>query len=248
MAKNQGIVRLRGSIDGVTYTEGMYGRLSKSRTSLNKAKMDANTKYDRLRDYQRELAGYSKFGALLRMNVAVEAQQVKPYKWIQRLNVLLNQVKELDKVNRLGYRTVSEGLTTVAGKAWFMNFDFYGKSSVEAVVNATVAVDSATGEMELAGIVPRVAFMHPERATHVGLRGIVIGLDGETMQRSVVKSPETVLELDDAVTTVTLVPAGFPVVTTNVFYVLQVLFYQDINGFMELVGTDKAALTILKVE
>ena len=93
MAKNQSIVRLSGSIDGVTYTEGVNGKLSRSRSSLNKAKMDANPKYHRLRLLQQELAGYSRYGALLRSGVKSELARIKPFRGVQRLNKLLNEIK-----------------------------------------------------------------------------------------------------------------------------------------------------------
>ncbi len=54
MDKNQSIVRLSGSIDGVTYMETKTGKQSRSRNSLNKAKMDANPKFRKVRMIQRE--------------------------------------------------------------------------------------------------------------------------------------------------------------------------------------------------
>ena len=84
MAKNQGIVRLRGSIDGVTYTEGVNGRISRSKSSLDKTKMDSNPKFNVLRLYQKELRTFSKYGALLRIGITSELKQVKASREIGR--------------------------------------------------------------------------------------------------------------------------------------------------------------------
>src|SRR5690606_32274885 len=145
MAKTQGIVRLRGTIDGVTYTEGVNGRLSRSKSSLDKAKMEGNPKYDLLRLLQRELTMYSKFGALLRSGITTELNRVERYSGVPRLNKILNQIKNEDNTHRMGERTVSEGLRSSKGKALLQNFDFYGKTTVNAVIDKELKLDETTG-------------------------------------------------------------------------------------------------------
>ena len=116
MAKNQGIVRLSGSIDGVTYVETKTGKQSRSRSSLNKAKMDANPKFRKVRMIQQELTGYSKYGALLRSGIRPELHRVGSSQGVQRLNKKMVFIKNSDVTNRLGKRNVATGLMTVEGQ------------------------------------------------------------------------------------------------------------------------------------
>lgn len=247
MAKNQGIVRLRGSIDGVTYTEGVHGRLSRSKSSLDKAKMDSNPKFEAIRQMQKELSMFSKFGALLRSGIKTELARVKPYRGVPRLNKALNQIKNEDTVHRRGERTVSEGLKSVKGKALLKNFDFYGKTSMGALIDREFDLDLATGNFRIEKFNPFKDVIAPKNATHLQVRAIYVGLDADKLNYSAKRSEEVYLPLHDKAEDLNL-HTGVPDISTQVFYMVQVLFYEEINSFAELTATDSAALTILEVE
>jgi len=247
MAKTQGIVRLRGTIDGVTYTEGINGRLSRSKSSLDKSKMDSNPKYETLRLMQRELSLFSKFGSLMRSGIKSELARVKPYKGVQRLNKLLNQIKNEDTLHRMGERTVGEGLQSPKGKALLTNFDFYGKTSLNAVIDKAFTLNEATGVITIEKLNPKRDVLAPKNVSHLQLRSIVIGLDEGEAMAAVKRSEEVYLPIEDASADVVLDPGGLPVVDTQLLFVVQLLFFKEVNGFAELSGTDSAALTIVKV-
>lgn len=247
MAKTQGIVRLRGSIDGVTYTEGIYGRLSRSKSSLTKAKMNANPKFDTLRLLQSELGAYSKFGALLRSGIKTELARIKSYRGVQRLNKILNQLKNEDTVNRLGQRQVSEGLVTPKGKALLNGFDFYGKSSVYSLLTKNFSIDETTGEARIDDFTPIYDVIAPKSATHVAFKLVTVCLDADDMVVNTSRSAEVYVPLSDAALDLTLTPEPPPIATTFCFYIVQIVFFNEINGFKELVGYDSAALSIIKI-
>lgn len=248
MAKNQGIVRLRGTIDGVTYTEGVNGRLSRSKSSLDKAKMDGNPKYAILRLMQQELGLYSKYGMLLRSGLKSELTRIKPYKGVQRLNKLLNQIKNEDSVHRMGERTVSEGLKSEKGRNLLRDFDFYGKTTITAVVDKEFKIDEATAVVTLPKFNPVKDVIVPKNVTHLQLRSFVFGVDETRETVEVRRSEEVFLPLKDASDDVVLTPEpeGLPS-GENLFVVVQLLFYKEVNGFSELAGTDSAALSLIRI-
>lgn len=247
MAKNQGIVRLRGSIDGVTYSEGVNGRLSRSKSSLNKAKMDANPKYEVLRLIQHELGLFSKFGSLMRSGIKNELSRVKPYKGVQRLNKILYQIKDEDRVHRMGERTVGEGLKSEKGKSLLKYFDFYGKTTVTALIDKELLLDPDTGVITIEKFDPMEDVIAPKNVTHLQLRSLVIGLDEENGIAEVRRSEEVYMPLETNTADVVLDPNGLPGVDRHLLFVVQVLFYKEVNGFRELTGTDSAALSIISV-
>ncbi|SFU53455.1 hypothetical protein SAMN05216480_10696 [Pustulibacterium marinum] len=248
MAKNQGIIRLRGSIDGVTYSEGQNGRTSRSRSNLDKDKMEGNSNFDYIRLLQQELSLYSKYGALLRSGVKLELNRVKATRGVQRLNKILNQVKNLDTTSPLGSRNVTNGLSGNAGKALLHGFDFYGRSSVYDVFETPFAIDEATGVLTITDLVPADAVIKPSAATHLQFRLVVMNLDGPELLEEHSSSNSVYLPFDDTTTTVTLTPTSLPTGGQTRFYVLQILFYLEVNGFKQLIGADSAALTIVQVE
>lgn len=247
MAKNQGIVRLRGSIDGVTYTEGVNGRISRSKSSLDKTKMDSNPKFNVLRLYQKELRTFSKYGALLRIGITSELKQVKASRGTQRLNKILYRIKEEDKTNRMGERQVSEGLQTAKGKSMLKSFDFYGKTNVSALLGKRFDLDMASGIFRIPEFNPAYDVFAPKNVSHVQFRALIIGLDAATLEVSVKRSSVVNLALEDTLTDLLLDTDGMPDVTTQLFYVVQVLFFRELNGFQDLAATDSAALTIMEI-
>src|SRR5690606_2013637 len=226
MAKTQGRVRLRGNIDGITYTEGVNVRLSRSKSSLNKEKMDGNPKYEMLRLMQQELSSFSKFGSLMRSGIKSELARVKPYKGVQRLNKILNQIKNEDTLHRMGERTVSEGLQSSKGKALLNNFDFYGKTTLNAVVDKELQLNEETGVITIEKFNPVRDVLTPKNVSHLQLRSILIGLDEAEATAAVKRSEEVYLPIEDVAADVVLNPEGLPMVATHLMYVVQVLFYK----------------------
>lgn len=248
MAKNQGIVRLRGSIDGVTYTEGINGKLSRSRTSLSKAKMDANPKFHRLRLMQEELASYSRYGALMRSGVRSELARIKPFRGVQRLNKLLNALKNEDTVNRMGQRTVSRGLRSARGRNMLMDFDFYGKTKVSSLVEKKFSIDLATGEARIVDFNPFSDLIVPATATHVSFKSFFMGLDFDEALVSTARSPEVYLPIANVRADLILQTDGLPATTVALFYLVQIIFITETNGFREIDAMDSAALTLMEIQ
>lgn len=248
MAKNQSIVRLSGSIDGVTYVETKTGKQSRSRSSLNKAKMDANPKFRKIRMIQKELTGYSKYGALFRLGIRPELRKVKSFRGVQRLNKRMVFIKNNDVTNRLGQRNVATGLLTVEGRNCMKNFDFYGMTTVSALVQPSFVVDLSTGTARITGFDVARDLIAPENCTHVSFKSVMIGLDFDLGVESTTRSPVFTMPLDAPAADLVLQTATLPTVSANVFYLVQILFYEEISGFLELTELDSAAFTVLEVE
>ena len=248
MAKIQSIVRIKGSIDGVTYTEGVNGKLSKSRTTLSKEKMDSNPNFHVLRLLQSELGDYSRFGGLLRSGVRAELTRIKAFRCVQRLNKLLNAIKKEDLLHAMGERKVATGLQNARGKNLLMEFDFYGRTTVSALVQKKITVDIASGEARVERFNPILNLIYPATATHVAFTSIFIGIDADEELVSTTKSEEVYLPIVNAEADLILQTDGLPATTKALFYVVLVVFVAETNGFRENVGIDSAALTIIEIK
>jgi len=247
MAKNQSIVRLSGSIDGVTYVETKTGKQSRSRSSLNKAKMDANPKFRKIRMIQRELTGYSRYGALLRLGIRSELRRVKSFRGVQRLNKRMVFIKNNDVTNRLGQRNVATGLLTVEGRNYMKNFDFYGMTTVSGLLQRSFDLDLSVGEARIADFDVARDLIAPANCSHVAFKSVMIGLDFDLGVESTTRSGVFTMPLDAPVADLILKTVTLPTVTANVFYLVQILFYEEISGFLELTELDSAAFTVIEV-
>lgn len=247
MAKYLGILRMRGSIDGVTYTEGVNGNRSRKRSSLDGEKMRANVNFTDVLKTQQELAMYAHFGKLLRDGVRADLKRIKAYRGVPRLNKFLNAIKALDTVHNKGERTVENGLNTAEGKQILTQFDYFGKTDVYSAMEAPFAIDDATGTLTISGLIPIEDLIVPDNATHVQFNSVVMSVGGAPDYCVARRSPKVYLPIDDTATDVVLTPTALPTGGAHLVYVLQILFYEEINGFKNLNGIDKCALTIVHV-
>jgi hypothetical protein len=98
------------------------------------------------------------------------------------------------------------------------------------VLQASYALDTATGEVEIADFIPIQQLDYPEGATHVDLSSGFLNLDFGTGDYDLQLSNLINLPIDATISTVTLTPVGVPVGTGQNFYFLKVAFYQEVNA------------------
>jgi len=126
-------------------------------------------------------------------------------------------------------------------------FDFYGKTSLDAKLIKPFSLDVATGVFKNLELNTSRDIIAPKNTTHVQFKSILIGLDAESYEVSVKRSEAVLLPFRDVLVDVVLDPLELPSVTAQVFYLVQVLFYKETNGFQDLAATDSAVLTIQEI-
>jgi len=147
-----------------------------------------------------------------------------------RLTKVLNQVKNEDLISARGQRNVTEGLATPQGRALLKGFNFNRRSSLEAVLLKSYALDTATGEVTITDLVPNQEMSIPEGATHATLSAAFLNLDLGTEVQDLQLSNDVNLPINGTATSVTLTPAAPASGSGQSYYLLKVAFFQDVNG------------------
>ena len=141
-----------------------------------------------------------------------------------------DEIKNLDTVNDLGNRVVSQGIQEPAGIALLKGFDFNKEALLGSIIYKPFAVNTATGEIVVANLVPQMDVQWPQGATHIQLTSGFVGINFETGENELQVSASVNLPINMDSTDVTLTPAAVPAVANTKFYLLKIEFFQQVNG------------------
>ena len=232
MARLKGILKLRGTLGGLTFYQrkDMKGAtLVKQKNTLTKERIRTDPAFERTRENYREFGRVNTLGAVIRRGAAVLLERAPDPSVTTRLVSALSKVKQCDAVHGRGNRTAGEGLRTEAGRSLLRGFDFNGKSPLDSVLLCPFALEADHG-LVLSGLVPAHMLRFPAGATHVAFRTgvLAVAVDGEA---SVLHcSPVVTVPLDSETTNLLLRPAEVPTVHGFWLWVVLLEFFQETNG------------------
>ena len=149
MGKLAGIIKLEGTLDGLTFYKSQDGYMVRTKGGVNKNRIMNDPAYARTRENLSEFGQNAKSGKLIRDSVGIMLNKAKDSKLSSRMLQLLNAVKNYDSNSVRGKRSVQQGLETIEGKQILKGFDFNSKATLASVLHATYTLDTATGTIEI---------------------------------------------------------------------------------------------------
>ncbi|MBY0486246.1 MAG: hypothetical protein K2P85_03510 [Flavobacteriaceae bacterium] len=226
MAKQEGLIRLRGTIDGVNF----YFRKGKPIARMagggfNGASIKNSATMVRVRENNTEFGHCSKVKKVFSDVLLFHFANRKDVTLHSRLMRLFIAIKDCDLISERGKRTVNLGLQTAAGQHLLTSFEF------TAMPFPDLPMDVASTTLELS--LPSFSlseFKFPLGATHLELFLGVLHLNLDTKTATLNKSASVLLAKGVAVDSFTLTPNVLP---NTGGYHLPVLFYsyvQEVNG------------------
>ena len=230
MARNNGILKIEGTLQDLTFYKGQDGFLVKTKSSISRKRILKDPAFARTRENLSEFAESAKAGKMLRLAFNELLQQAKDNRVTSRLTQKMSNIQKLDTVHVRGKRTVEQGLTTPEGKALLDNFNFNDRAPMESILLAQYSMDEQNGDVSIPGFVPGLNLYKPEGATHVSLRSAFMLVNFNTGKFSGGVSPIENLMIDMTKTDVLLAPDSVPSGSGNVFILLLVEFYQMVNN------------------
>jgi hypothetical protein len=129
-----------------------------------------------------------------------------------------------------------------------MAFNFNDKAILGALLFKPYTIDPATGIISIKGLVPTTDVAIPEDATDISFSGAfgIVDFDGNTNVVSYTNVQN--LAYDATSTNVVLTPTSVPVGTGVSFFLLQVSFFQTVNGVQYPLNNGSFnALTVIDV-
>jgi hypothetical protein len=232
MARQKGIIKLKGTIGDITFYKTKDGHLAREKGGIDASRIKSDPAFQRTRENGAEFGRAGKAGKTLRTALRTLLINSADSRMVSRLTQAMVKVIQADLTNERGLRNVIDGEAELLSG---FDFNITGKLGTTLFAPFTGAIDRAEGEISvrLVSFVPVNMIAAPIGTTHFKIisAGAEINFEAETF---VVGSSETAILRWDSTPTAAIIQLN--VVTPNsvspLFLALGVEFYQEVNGQM----------------
>ena len=248
MARQNGILKIEGTIGGMTFYKTKDGHLVKEKSSISADKIANDPAFQRTRENGKEFGNAGSAGKVLRDAIRTLMLTASDGRVTSRLTQVMTDVLKQDLTSLRGERTVAIGVGTPEGKALLVGFDFNILASLGGILFKSFALDTATGVISINNIIPLNDIDFPSGATHFTVKGAFAKVDFANGVSAVEYTNVINLPIDATSTNVVLTPAAVPAGAATSIYLLQIEFFQEVNGVQyTLKNGAYNALTIIEV-
>jgi len=230
MAKLKSLIKIEGTLDGMTFYKGKEGYLVRTKGGVSKNRIQNDPAFIRTRENGTEFGQSATSGKLLRQALTPLLVDVKDGTLIARIMKTMTLVKNADTTSIRGSRNVSNGLSTAEGKGFLKEFDFNSQAKLKAVLLADYQLNTTTGEITIPSFIPLQQMNAPGGATHVSFSSGILHLDMTTGEKELQSSTLVNLPINGDPVDVTLQPSSVPSGSGQVFYLFKLSFFQEINA------------------
>ncbi|MBK6384381.1 MAG: hypothetical protein IPF69_13145 [Chitinophagaceae bacterium] len=248
MARQKGIIKLDGTIGGITFYKSQDGYLAREKGGVSADKIANDPNFQRTRENGEEFGRAGKAGKLLRNAIRAMLQNASDSRMVSRLTAEMVKVIQEDVTNARGLRNVIDGEAELLEG---FEFNISGKLGTTIYAPFTATIDRVAGTLtaNIPAFVPINMIAAPGGSTHFKIvsTGAEIDFENETF---VMDAQATgVLPWDATATAViNLVNAVTANSTHPLFLALGIEFYQEVNGQMyPLKNGAYNALALVKV-
>ncbi|AEA43701.1 hypothetical protein [Fluviicola taffensis] len=230
MARQSGLIKLKGTLDNVNFYKSKDGNLARMKTSVDAKRIANDPAFVRTRENGAEFGSSAKAGKLVRSSLRPLMQTASDGAVTSRMTKVMTMVKNYDVTSERGGRNVASGIADPAAKELLKGFNFNIRSALGSVFYKPYTVDVNTGTITINQLVPINDVNFPLGATHVTLKSAWTKVDFSTGVTDTQISPESNLLIDSTSSDVTLTPPQAPTGTGTNIFVLCLEFYQEVNG------------------
>jgi hypothetical protein len=248
MALQKGILKIEGTMGGMTFykKDGEYLVKEKSHISADKIANDPN--FARTRENNAEFGAAGVAGKLLRdalRNMMINASDPLV---TSRVTQLMAAELKLDTTSVRGKRTPANGLALATGKALLKGFNFNANALLSGELFKPYAVNTTTGVITITGLIPQTDIAFPAGATHLSITGGMANINFATGVWAANLTNVQNLAINGTASTVTLTPTAVPAGTGIKVHLLKIEFFQLLNGVQySLKNGQYNALAIVEV-
>ena len=249
MAKQTGIIKLKGTIGGITfYKTSQDGHLAREKGGIPADRMANDPAFQRTRENGSEFGTAGKAGKLLRTSLRASLQNASDTRMVGRLMKAMVKVVQADETNVRGERNVIDG---EAELLTCFEFNKNGKLGRTIYAPYTTAIDRATGKLtvDMPSFIALNMISAPSGSTHFKIISVGVEIDFENETYVVDTNDSAILPWDVNPTAVISLENSVPANSTHpLFLALGIEFYQEVNaGKYPLKNGAFNALAIAKV-
>ena len=230
MAKQDGIIKLTGTINDIAFYKTADGHLARSKGGIDRNKILHSPAFARTRENNAEFGRAGKGGKLIRSALRSLMQNAKDRRVVSRLTTVLLAIIKTDPVSKRGQRTLDKGsLMLLEG----FDFNINGKLDTTFFGLFTSAFDRVTGEATIAidAFNATERIVAPSGTTHYKLAMGAAELNFVN-KAFVYNEMDLGIQPYDSfpILATTLTASVTPNSTLPVLTVMGIDFYQEVNG------------------
>lgn len=249
MAKQKGIIKLDGTIGGITFYKSQDGYLAREKGGVSGDRIANDPNFQRTRENGEEFGRAGKAGKLLRNSIRAMLQNTSDSRMVSRLTQKMVEVIQEDATNPRGQRNVIDGEAELLEG---FEFNISGKLGTTLYAPYTSTIDRVAGTLvvNIPAFVPLNMIAAPGGSTHFKIVSAGTEIDFENETFVVATSETAVLPWDTTATAVINLSNAVTANSTHpLFLALGIEFYQEVNGQMyPLKNGAYNALALVKVD
>jgi hypothetical protein len=217
MAKQRGIIKLKGTIGDITFYKSKDGYIAREKGGIDGNRIANDPAFQRTRENGSEFGRAGKAGKTLRLALRTLLLNSSDSRMVSRLTQVMVKVIQADMTNERGLRNVIDGEAELLSG---FDFNISGKLGTTLFAPFVGGIDRVTGAItvDIEPFVPINMIAAPGGTTHYKIisAGTAIDFEAETF---VVSSSETAVLPWDSSTTVAINHSSYAKKSSN-FHVL----------------------------
>ncbi|MEP1095974.1 MAG: hypothetical protein ABJG78_12735 [Cyclobacteriaceae bacterium] len=232
MARQKGIIKLKGTIGDVSFYKSKDGYLAREKGGVDGDRIKNDPAFQRTRENGAEFGRAGKAGKILRNAFRLLLQNASDARVTSRLTKEMMRVIKTDAVSARGERLITNG-----NLGHLTGFDFNVDSKLGTSFYAAFAqaIDRVAGayNVSIPAFVPTASIVFPDGATHYrfSMAAAEINFEEESFQFGQAGTAELELGGDESL------PVDLNVnltadSTDDLFLILGLEFFQEVNGVM----------------
>jgi hypothetical protein len=232
MARQKGIIKLKGTIGDITFYKTKDGHLAREKGGIEASRIKNDPAFQRTRENGSEFGRAGTAGKILRTSLRSLLVNSADGRMVSRLTQAMVKVIQADIISVRGLRNVIDGEAELLTG---FEFNIRGKLGTSLFAPFVAVIDRASGaiSVDLDSFIPANMIAAPSGTTHYKIisAGAEIDFEAETFVEA--HSETAILPWDAAATVpISQVNAVTPGSTKPLFLALGVEFYQEVNGQM----------------
>lgn len=232
MARQKGIIKLKGTIGDITFYKTQDGHLAREKGGVDGDRIKNDPNFQRTRENGAEFGRAGRAGKILRTAFRSLSINASDSRVASRLTQLMMKVVKADAVSDRGLRNVLDGETELLTG---FEFNALGKlgNSLYAPFDSSIDRAAGTLDVNIPSFSPLAMLAAPNGTTHFKIVSAGAEVDFEAETYVIGTSATDILPWTVADTEViSQSNAVTPASTKPLFLVVGVEFYQEVNGTM----------------
>lgn len=232
MARQNGIIKLKGTIGDITFYKTQDGHLAREKGSLDANRIKNDPAFQRTRENGSEFGRAGTAGKTLRTALRTLLLNASDNRMVSRLTQSMVKVIQADTTSERGMRNVIDGEAELLTG---FEFNIKGKLRTSLFAPYTANIDRVSGAItvDLDSFIPANMIAAPSGTSHFKIisAGAEIDFEADTFVTS--NSETAILPWDFTATAVISQTNNVtPASTKPLFLALGIEFFQEVNGSM----------------